>query len=157
MIAALLGLWRYGLLAALIAAAGVWHLADKSKAVDDAVEIVEAEYITAALAASESARATEKALNLSLEKVRNDFKTQKNRNAAALVVTAGRLRDLQNALADASAATANPTATTGIDGPFATVASECSRELVALDEYAQTLASTAEALQQYAASLRLKD
>jgi uncharacterized protein YbaP (TraB family) len=157
MIAALLGLWRYGLLAALIAAAGVWHLADKSRAVDDAVEIVRAEYITAALAASESARSKEKALNLSIERVRNDFTAQKTRNVAAAAVSAGRLRDLQTALADASAASANPTAATGIDGPFAIVASECSRELVALDEYAEKLASTAKALQDYAHGLRLKD
>ena len=62
MIALLAGLWRYGLVAALLAAAGIWHLTDKSKAVDDAVELVRAEYITAALAASESARSREQQL-----------------------------------------------------------------------------------------------
>lgn len=90
------GLWRYGLVFGLLAALGVWHLADKSKAVDDAVEIVRAEYITAALAASESAREKEKALNLSVERAKDDaLKREKILLADAdrADATAGRLRD----------------------------------------------------------------
>lgn len=156
MIAALLGLWRYGLLAALIAAAGVWHLADKANAVDDAVEIVRAEYITAALAASESARLKEKALNLSLESLRNDYAAHKTRNAAAVVISAGRLRDLQAALADSRAADPIPSAATGTADPTAQIVGECGRALIALDEHAQGLAATASALQRYVTELRLK-
>jgi hypothetical protein len=152
---ALLVWWRYGLVAALIAAAGVWHYSDKSRAVDDAVALVRGEYITAALAASESARSKEKALNLSVERLRNDFATQKTRNVAAAAVSAGRLRDLQTALADASAASANPTATARIDATLARITSECSIALGELDEAAKQYRSVAQALQQYAASVRL--
>ena len=63
--------WRVGLVAALLTAAGVWHLADKSKAVDDAVELVRAEYITAALAASEQARSREKQLQTTVQEAKN--------------------------------------------------------------------------------------
>lgn len=89
-------LWRYGLFAGFLLALGVWHLADKSRAVDDAVELVRAEYITAALAASESARAKERALNLSVERAKDDaLKREKILLADAdrADATAGRLRD----------------------------------------------------------------
>jgi hypothetical protein len=152
---ALLSYWRYGLVAALLAAAGVWHLTDKARAVDDAVELVRAENIVAALAASEVNRAKEKTLNLSVERLRNDFAAQKTRNAAAVVVTAGRLRDLQTALADASAAAANPTAAAGIDAALARIAGECAAALGELDATAKQYHSVAQALQQYAASVRL--
>jgi hypothetical protein len=154
---ALLSYWRYGLVAALLAAAGVWHLTDKARAVDDAVELVRAENILAALAASEANRATEKALNLSLERVRHDFALQKTRHAAAVVVTAGRVRDLQTALADASAASSDPTAATGIDAALARIAGECAAALGAVDATAKEYYGVAQALQQYAASVRLKD
>ena len=155
MIAVLLGLWRYGLLAALLAAAGVWHLAEKSKAVDDAVELVRAEYITAAMAASESARSKERTLNLSIESLRHDFQLQKTRNAANAVASAGRLRDLQAALDGASAVSADTPSASGIVSPFAAIASECSRTLAQMDGYVAELASTARALQHYAASVHL--
>lgn len=96
MIALLSGLWRYGLVFGLLAALGVWHLADKSRAVDDAVELVRAEYINQALAASESARAKERALNLSVERAKDDaLKREKILLADAdrADATAGRLRD----------------------------------------------------------------
>ena len=67
----ILAYWRVGLVAALLTAAGVWHLADKSKAVDDAVELVRAEYITAALAASEQARSREKQLQTTVQEAKN--------------------------------------------------------------------------------------
>ena len=64
-------LWRYGLFAGFLLALGVWHLADKSKAVDNALELMRGEYIAAALVASESARQKEIALNLSVESAKN--------------------------------------------------------------------------------------
>lgn len=151
----LINLWRYGLLLTLIAAAGVWHLADKSKAVDDAIELVRAEYITAALAASESARSKERALNLSIESLNHDFQLQKTRNAAAARAHVGKLRDLQAALDSASAVSADPAGTSRVDGPFAAIAGECGRAIAQMDEHAATLAATARALQQYAASVHL--
>jgi hypothetical protein len=156
MIAALLGLWRYGLFAGLLTAAVVWHLADKAKAVDDAVEIIRAEFIVAALAASEANRATEIALNLSIESLRHDYAAHKTRNVAAAAVSAGRLRDLQTALTDSRAADPVPSATTGTTDPTAEIVGECGRALIALDEHAQGLAATASALQRYVTELRLK-
>ena len=152
----LAGLWRYGIVAALLAAAFVWHLTDKSRAVDDAVELVRAEYITAALAASESARTKEKALNLSVESIRHDLQTQKTRNAASSAVSAGRLRDLQAALDSASAAGAGTKPAGGDHAdPRSEIITECASTVVRLDEAVKKLASTARALQQYAAGLQL--
>jgi hypothetical protein len=154
---ALLSYWRVGLVAALLAAAGVWHYTDKTKAVDAAVTLVRAEYINAALAASESARTRESQLIAANAKVSHDFQIQKTRNAANARVTAGKLRDLQAAIASADTPSADTPAASGINGPFASIAGECGRALVALDEHAATLASTARALQQYAASVRVKE
>ncbi len=96
MIALLSGLWRYGLVAALLAAAGVWHLADKSRAVDDAIELVRAEYITAALAASESARSREKQLQTKVEDAKNAAITREK----TLLADAGRSRAAADRLRD---------------------------------------------------------
>jgi hypothetical protein len=96
MIAALLGLWRYGLAVGLLAALGVWHLADKSKAVDDAVALVRAEYITAALAASESARSREKQLQTQVQEAKNAAITREK----MLLADAGRSRLAADRLRD---------------------------------------------------------
>ncbi len=152
---ALLGLWRYGLVAALLAAAGVWHRADKSKAVEDAVELVRAEYITAALVASESARAREQQLITATERVKNDFQIAKQRNATAARATADRLRGLEAALADSRLPDPDPTTPTRVADPSAAIAGECGRALVALDEYATDLAATAGALQRYIINVQL--
>ena len=152
---ALAGLWRYGLWVALLVAAGVWHLADKSRAVADAVELVRAEYITAALVASESARSREQQLTAVTQKVSHDFQIQKTRNAAAAIANAGKLRGLQAALASASSTVADTPSAGGIVSPFADIAAECAAALAEMDDYAAKLASTARALQQYAAGLQL--
>ena len=154
---ALIGLWRYGLVAALLAAAGVWHLADKSRAVDDAVEIVRSEYITAALAASESARSREQQLTAANQKVSHDLQVQKTRNAATAVANAGKLRDLQAALDSASAVGADTKPAGGDHGdPRSAIITECASTVVRLDEAVKKLASTARALQQYAAGVQLR-
>jgi hypothetical protein len=153
---ALLSYWRVGLVGAVIVAAGVWHLADKSKGIDDAVELVRAEYINEALAVSEAARSREQQLITANQKVANDFQTQKTRNAAAVVVSTGKLRDLEAAIANAGSSSSYTASPSGADAPFAAIASECGRAFVALDEYATEMASTARALQQYANGLRLK-
>jgi len=153
---ALLAYWRVGFVAVLIAAGGVWHLADKSKGIDTAVELVRAEYINAALAASEAARSRELQLIATNQKVVNDFQTQKTRNAAAVVVSAGKLRELEAAIASADTANSYTASPSGIDAPFATIASECGRALAEMEGHATAMASTAKALQQYATSLRVK-
>ena len=144
---ALFGLWRYGIFAAVLTAASVWHLADKSRAVDDAVELVRAEYINAALAASESARAREKSLIAMNQKANFDLQAQKTRSAAAAVVSAGKLRDLETTLDRAT--TADPATTPGADDPSADIIRECSRALVAVDDFASKLAGQLTGLQRY--------
>ncbi|MDO9277118.1 MAG: hypothetical protein Q7U05_00965 [Polaromonas sp.] len=96
MIAALTGLWRYGLVLGLLAGLGIWHLADKSRAVDDAVELVRAEYITAALVASESARSREKQLQTQVQEAKNAAITREKTllaDADRSRLAADRLRD----------------------------------------------------------------
>ena len=150
-------LTRVGFVAAVLAALGVWHLTDKSKGIDDAVQIVRAEYVTAALAASESARLREQVLIKSNEKVEHDFQFQKNRNAAAAAVSAGQLRDLQAALRDVVATSANPTTPLRTDAALARITGECAVALTAMDAAAREYFSVATALQQYADNLRVKD
>lgn len=89
-------LWRYGLFAGFLLALGVWHLADKSKAVDDALERLRGEYIALALVASEKARSQEQKLQT---------KVQEAKNAAAirekiLLADAGRARLAADRLRD---------------------------------------------------------
>jgi hypothetical protein len=89
-------LWRYGLFAGFLLALGVWHLADKSKAVDDALELMRGEYIVAALVASESARQKEIALNLSVESAKNAAAIREK----TLLADAGRSRAAADRLRD---------------------------------------------------------
>lgn len=98
---ALLAYWRVGLVAALLAAACVWHLTDKSKAVDDALEVLRAEYINQALAASESARAREKQLQTKVEDAKNAAVTREK----TLLADAGRSRAAADRLRDELATT----------------------------------------------------
>jgi hypothetical protein len=89
-------LWRYGLFAGILLALGVWHLADKSKAVDDALELLRGEYIAAALVASESARQKEIALILSVESAKNAAAIREK----TLLADAGRSRAAADRLRD---------------------------------------------------------
>jgi len=94
-------LWRYGLFAGFLLALGVWHLADKSKAVNDALEQLKGEYIASALVASEKARRQEQQLQT---------KVQEAKNAAAirektLLADAGRARIAVDRLRDDLATT----------------------------------------------------
>jgi hypothetical protein len=141
--------WRVGLVAALLAAAGVWHLTDKSKAVEDSLEVLRAEYINQALAASESARAREQLLIAINQKASLDLQAQKTRSAAAAVVSAGKLRDLDAALDRANSSRSDPAATAGVDDPSAGIIRECSRALVAVDDFASKLAWQLTGLQRY--------
>jgi len=152
----LLSYWRFGLVAVLLVAAGAWHLTDKSKGIDDAIELVRAEYINEALAVSEAARSREQQLITANAKVSHDFQTEKTRSAAAVVVTTSKLRDLEATIASAGSSSSNSASPNGADAPFATIAGECGRALAEMDGHATALASTARALQQYADGLRLK-
>jgi hypothetical protein len=110
---------------------------------------------TQTLAASEAARAKEQALASTVERVRNDLEKQKLAAAAAARESAQRLRDYESALADAvSDRTAQHSSpTSGASGPFAAIAGECGRALIALDEHARGLEAKARALQNYTAGV----
>lgn len=106
------------------------------------------EATTAAAAASEAARKKEKALNLSLERVRTDYAKEKAARAADAAIVAGKLRDLESTIDSARASDPGPGS--DADDPPLAVARQCARSLVLLDEYASGLASQTRALQAYA-------
>lgn len=103
-----------------------------------------------ALKASEAARQREAEMATTVEGLDRELQKQKARNAALSRAHAQRLREYEASLGRAAedAAPAGGTA-----GPFATIAGECGRALVALDEHARGLAATAGALQDYAAGV----
>ena len=141
--------YRWLLYGALAVALWGWHWNDKRIAVNDAIAEIQAEQTAAALVASEANRVKEKALNLSLDKVRNDYAKEKSRRAADAVVAAGKLRDLEAALD--SAASADSTATGGADAdPRLDIIAQCARAAVRLDEAVKELASQTRGLQAYA-------
>lgn len=110
---------------------------------------VRAEWTAEKLAQSEAARQREKAMNVANQGVDRAYQIKERRRAADAVVVAGRLRDLESALAAAT----DTTAPGSSDAPFAGIASECARKLVLMDDYASKLAGTASALQGYARSV----
>lgn len=141
--------YRWLLVGGLVIALWGWHWNDKRTAVNDAVAVVQAEQVAAALAASGAARAKEAELQSKVTKVANDYQTEKKRRAADAVVSAGRLSDLQAALD--SAATANPTAAAGADAdPRLGIIAECAGAVVKLDKAVKDLAGQTSALQGYA-------
>ncbi len=148
MLAALAGLWRYGLAIGLLAALGVWHLADKSKAVDNAVEIVRAEYIAAALAASESARSREKQLQTKVQEAKNAAITREK----TLLADADRSRLAADRLRDdlATARVILPSLTRAAVDRYADTASvvfdQCVNEYRSLAAQADTLANDRQTL-----------
>ena len=103
-----------------------------------------------ALKDSEAARQREHALTAQVETLDHELQKQKARNAALTRAHAERLRQYEAALGGAGADT---TAAGGTVGPFADIARECGRALVALDAHARELESTATALQNYAAGV----
>ena len=140
---------------AFFASLYAWHYFDKKAAIDKAVTDVYTAATQAALVQSEAARKKEKALNLTVNKIRSEYANQKAINDDLVRNNANRLLDYQAALA--SAASRNSPAPSGDNGPFAQIADECGRALVTLDAYARRLAEKAEALQRYASSLHLKE
>ena len=82
----------------------------------------------------------------------NDYIAQKKLRAADAVAADGKLRQLQAALHSGSADTA---ALGGADDPRDTIIDQCASALVALDRYAQGVASTAGGLQRYTAEVCL--
>ena len=140
------------LLALLLAfSAGAWRI--HVKADQAGYARAQGEQSAIALQASETRRMQERALSLDNERVTNAYIAEKSRRALVDADTASRLRDYQAALD--SATSANTAARSGITATLAEIASQCSKELAALDGYAGRLSSIAGALQNYAASVRL--
>ena len=110
---------------------------------------IRAEWTAERLVASEAARLKEKALNLSTERINHEYQTQKARLAVDKRVSDDRLRDFTAAVsADTDSST-----TSGTDDPYRAIANQCAASLVLLDEYAQSVAGKATALQDYAANV----
>ena len=107
---------------------------------------VRAEWTAQKLADSETARLREQAMQKSNEKVGRDYEISKNRNAAAAVVSAGKLRDLQAIIS----ADNDPESTSRIADPYPRLFSECATALVILDGDAKAVAGKAKALQDFA-------
>lgn len=89
-------LWRYGLFASLLGALAVWHWSDKTKAVDDALEQLRGEYITASLVASEKARSREQQLQTIVQEAKNAAAIREK----TLLADAGRSRLAADRLRD---------------------------------------------------------
>ena len=112
---------------------------------------------SAALVASEKARATEQVLQTKVARIDHDFQVQKTLRVAADNRTADSLQRLETVLATASKSDSSTSATSGTDGadPRNTIIGECSRQLVTLDAAYGRLVGQATALQQYAISVRV--
>lgn len=100
--------------------------------------------------AERAAREREQALRKTVENQDHELQKQKALNAALSRAHAERLREYEAAL---SRAAEDPAPTGGTAGPFARIAGECGAALTALDEHARGLATTARALQDYAAGV----
>ncbi len=108
---------------------------------------VRAEYQAKALKAEQGARAREHQLAAQVENIDHELQKQKARTAALTRAHAERLREYQGAL---ERAPQDPAPASGTAGPFARIAGECGAALVALDQHARGLETTARALQDYA-------
>jgi len=112
----------------------------------------------AALAAEQSARATEQALNDKVRKVSNAYAIEKTRRATADRAAADSLRRLGAALAgDDRAPGADPAATgRADDDPRDGIIAECADALGRVDSAYRALASQTEALQGYTREVCLR-
>lgn len=138
------------LVAVVALAAAGWKLYYEGRAAGRAQ--VQQAWDKAALESSEVARKRERELQTAVEGLDRELQNQKARNAAMSRAHAQRLREFEAAL-DTNRAPAGPSPASGADGPFAAIAGECARALVALDEHARGLAQTAAGLQSYATSV----
>ena len=97
------------------------------------------------LASSENARLREQAAQKSTEGIDREYQSTKTRLLADKRITDNKLRDFQAAIS----ADTNTTTTSGTDDPYPAIASQCAAALGVLDEYAQSVAGKATALQSY--------
>ena len=103
------------------------------------------------LATSENARLREQAAQKTNEGIDREYQTSKNRLIADKRIVDSKLRDFQAAIS----ADTNTSTTSGTDDPYPAIARECAAALGILDEYAQSVAGKATALQSYTANVCL--
>jgi hypothetical protein len=108
-----------------------------------------------ALVAEKAARAKEQDLIAKNQKVSAAYAAEKKRRVADAAVAAGRLRDLEAALAEPAGT--NPAAEPGNYGdPRSAIIAQCAGTVAILDEAAQRLAGQTTALQRYIGEVCLK-
>ena len=114
-----------------------------------------AELTTAALIASEAARAKEQVLTTANEKVTNDYLNQKKLRASDAAVNAGKLRDLQAAI-DRARSQQAPAIAGAASDPRLDIIAECSSTVSGLDDKVKSLVSTLTGLQSYVRDVCVK-
>lgn len=129
---------------ALLAGGGWWCYSQGKKT-------VMADWMDERLNTSETARKREQAAQKSNERIDRDYQTEKTRLIADKRATDDRLRNFQAASADTATST-----TSGTDDPYPAIANQCAVALVRLDEYAQSVAGKATALQRITSEVCLK-
>lgn len=103
---------------------------------------------TDALVAEHAARAKEQDLIAKNQKVTNDYNAEKKRRAADAAVSAGRVRDLEAALAD-PAGTSAATEPGNYGDPRSAIIAQCAGTVAVLDDAVKRLAGQTTALQRY--------
>lgn len=111
---------------------------------------VRAELTDKALKESEAAREREHDLRATVENKDRELQKQKARNAAISRANDDRLREYKTAIDQANK---DSIASSGVDGPFAKIASECGSAIAELDKHARGMETTARALQEYASGV----
>lgn len=111
---------------------------------------VRAELTAKALKTSEAAREREQDLRATVENQDRELQKQKARNAAISRANDDRLREYQAAI---DRANKDACTSSGVDGPFAKIASECGSAIAQLDKHARGMEATARALQEYASGV----
>lgn len=113
-----------------------------------------AETTAEALVASEARRVKGELLTATNTKVINDYNTQKTQSAAAAVVNAGKLRDLQTSL-DRARSQQAPAVSGAVADPRLDIIAECSSAVGKLDDKVKSLAGTLTGLQAYVSGVCL--
>ena len=103
---------------------------------------------TDALVAEHAARTKEQDLIAKNQKVTNDYNAEKKRRAADAVVSAGRVRELEAALAE-PAGTSAATEPGNYGDPRSDIIAGCARTALVLDEAVKRMAGQTTALQRY--------
>lgn len=148
--------YRWLLVGGLAIALWGWHWNDKRIAVSDAIAVMQAKQVAAALAASEAARAKEAELQSKVTKVANDYQTEKKRRAADAVSLNDSLRQLQASIdSPTSTSASSPGRVNGTGGLERELLGNCSKALAEMAITADRLEGKVVGLQGYINSVML--